>query len=68
MTKKKSTLKILWKVLTKKIKLRHLVLLVIMLSSNTFAWFIYAQKVSGTVDVHVRSWKILFESNTKRYL
>ena len=36
-----------------------------MLSSNTFAWFIYAQKVSGTVDVHVRSWKILFESNNE---
>ena len=54
--KKKS----LFKKILKKVKLSHLVLLVVLLAVNSYAWFIYVSQVSSTVDVHVRAWKINF--------
>ena len=46
--------------LLKRIKISHLVVLAILLISNTFAWFIYINTVTNSVDVHVRSWKVNF--------
>ena len=46
--------------LLKKIKLRTLLMLAILLSCNTFAWFIYATKVSNNISAYVRSWKVNF--------
>lgn len=46
----------------KRIKISHLILLAILLIGNTYAWFIYIDTVSNSVDVHVRSWKIDLES------
>ncbi len=46
--------------LVKKIKLSHLILLVVLLVANSYAWFIYVNQVSSTVDVHVRAWRINF--------
>lgn len=54
--RKKLTLK---KVL-KRIKIHHLILLVLLLSVNSYAWFIYINTVSNSVDVHVKAWKIDF--------
>lgn len=52
--KKKS----LFKKVIKKIKLSHLVVLVVLLAVNSYAWFIFVNTVSTDVGVHVRSWKI----------
>ena len=41
--------------LLKKFKLRTLLMLAILLSCNTFAWFIYATKVSNNISAYVRS-------------
>lgn len=45
----------------KKIKLRHLVLLILLLSFNSYAWFIYSTKVSTGMSAHVTSWNITFQ-------
>lgn len=46
----------------KKIKLRNLIILLLLLMVNTFAWFIYATKVSTQLTVHVSSWNVEFVS------
>lgn len=46
----------------KKIKLRNLIILLILLIVNTFAWFIYATRVSLNISVHVSSWNVEFVS------
>lgn len=58
----KKSKKTYWKILKKKLKLRHILLLIILFSSNSFAWFIYSRQVQADMTVHVRSWKIVFES------
>lgn len=53
--------------ITKK-KKRHIIrpsriiLLIVLLAGNTFAWFIYATKINTDVSVHVRAWNVVFES------
>ncbi len=42
----------------------NLVILIILLIVNSFAWFIYAGKVQSSIDAHVRSWKVTFTSGT----
>ncbi len=46
----------------KKIKLRNLIILLVLLVVNTFAWFIYATRVSLDLSVHVSSWNVEFLS------
>lgn len=55
-------IKKLFKILKEKIKLRTLILLILVLSFNTFAWFIYATKVSGGLSAHISSWNIEFKA------
>ena len=45
------------------IKPSRLIFLIVLLSANTFAWFIYATKIDSDVSVHVRAWNIVFESS-----
>lgn len=59
MEKKKKT-KIVFKVLKRILTLKRVAFIIILLIANTFAWFIYAKQVSNNINVHVRSWKILF--------
>lgn len=42
----------------------NLVILIILLIVNSFAWFIYAGKVQSSIDAHVRSWKVTFTSGS----
>lgn len=49
----------------KKIKLRNLIILLILLIVNTFAWFIYATRISLDLSVHVSSWNIEFVSGNE---
>ncbi len=43
-------------------KIFRLIILVVLISANTFAWFIYATKIDGSVSVHVKGWDVLFEA------
>lgn len=58
-----STIKIIFKTLKKRIKFRHILILAILLSANTFAWFIYANQVEGGVSAKIKSWNVDFEIN-----
>ena len=40
----------------------RLLFLIILLASNTFAWFIYATRINSDVSVHVRAWNVVFEA------
>ena len=46
--------------LIKRIKPSRLIFLAVLLVANTYAWFIYVNTVSNSVQVHVKSWKIDF--------
>lgn len=46
----------------KTIKIRNIVFLIFLLLFNTYAWFIYATRVSSEISVHVSSWSIEFVS------
>lgn len=46
----------------KYIKLRTLIILVVLLVFNSYAWFIFATKVSGGLSAHVTSWDITFQT------
>lgn len=48
----------------KKIKLKNLIILVLLLAFNTYAWFIYASKVSVGLTASVSSWNVEFVSDT----
>lgn len=61
---KKKKVRIFFRVLKRVLTLKHIVLIIILLSVNTFAWFIFANQVSNKIDVHVRSWKILFSGGS----
>lgn len=46
--------------LLKKIKIKNLIILILLLAFNTYAWFVYASKVSMDLTVHVSSWNVEF--------
>lgn len=52
------------KKILKKIKIKNLIALIFLLIFNTYAWFIYATKVSTNINIHVSSWDIEFASNS----
>ena len=62
-SKKKVTLIEILKIILKRVRLSTLILLVITLSSTTFAWFIYATKVSTGITAHIDAWDIMFTQN-----
>ena len=49
----------------KKIKLRNLIILVVLLAFNTYAWFIYTTKVSLDLTAHVSAWDVQFVSKER---
>lgn len=50
------------KFIKENIKIRSIVILIILLSFNSFAWFIYSTKVSGGLSARVSSWNIEFKN------
>lgn len=44
----------------KKIKIKNIVILILLIVFNTYAWFIYATKVSSQITVHISSWNVQF--------
>ncbi len=61
-SKKKITFIELLKIVFKRARLSTLILLLITFSSTTFAWFVYATKISAGITAHIESWNILFTS------
>ena len=51
-----------WAAIKKIIKPRNIIVLILLLAANTFAWFIYATKVDNSMTARVRGWNVLFES------
>lgn len=60
-SKTKKKIRIILKSLKKNVKPWQLIFVIVLLVANTLAWFIYANEVSNTIDVHVRAWNILFK-------
>lgn len=50
------------RLLVKRIRLSTLIMLVITLASSSYAWFIYATKVSTGITAHIEAWSIKFTS------
>ena len=46
----------------KKLVLLRLMFLIVFVTSNTFAWFIFVTRVDNNVNVHVKSWDVTFQS------
>lgn len=42
------------------VKIKNIVILILILSFNTYAWFIYATRVSSSFTVHISSWNVEF--------
>lgn len=63
---KTKKIKIIWKVIKRQVKPRNLLVLIILLACNSFAWFIYSKEVQSNVDVHVRSWKVVLQDGNSQ--
>ena len=50
----------------KQIKPYRIIFLIILLAGNTFAWFIYTTKVDNRIDVHVKSWNVVFQADDEQ--
>lgn len=61
---KKNKLKKLLKIISKKLKARYLLIFIVLLSCNSFAWFIYIKDVQNSIDIHVRGWNIIMENSS----
>ena len=59
MKEKKSKLK----KIKKRLRRSTIFLLFIALIANSFAWFIYTNKVSNSINVKVKSWKVTFDQD-----
>lgn len=44
----------------KTIKIRNILFLILLLIFNTYAWFVYATRVSSGISAHVSSWNVEF--------
>ena len=51
------------KKLKKKLRRSTLFFLVLMLITNSFAWFIYTSKISNSINAHVKSWLVTFDQD-----
>ena len=55
--KKKKKNNLIW-LFIKKNKIKTLLFLLIALTANTYAWFLYNRIVSANLDAHIKSWQI----------
>lgn len=57
------TIKTFFVHIKQRLKLRHLLILGVLLAANTFAWFIYANQVDGGMSAKIKAWNVDFEVN-----
>jgi len=50
------------KIIFKRIKLKTLIILILLLMFNTYAWFIYSTKVSTSFTTHIIAWNVQFKA------
>ena len=50
-------------VIKKKVKLSNLILLVVLLMFNSYAWFIYNTKVNTSISAKIEAWDIAYISD-----
>lgn len=67
-SKKRKRKKITSKKIKESLKIRTVILLLLTLIVNTYAWFIYISTVSTQINVHVKSWKIDFTDIDSDYV
>ncbi len=58
--KKKITFFMVFKRVLKRVKISSLIMLIVTLASTSFAWFIYATKVSAGITAHIETWDVRF--------
>lgn len=63
MERKNKTKKI-FEIIRKKLKARYLLIFIVLISCNSFAWFIYIKDVQNSIDIHVRGWNIIMENSS----
>ena len=51
-----------WSSIKKAIKPKNLIILILLLVANSFAWFIYANEAETKMTAHVRAWRVIFEA------
>lgn len=57
------SLKKVFYVIKKKVKISNLILLIVLLMFNSYAWFIYNTKVSTSLSAKIEAWDIAYISN-----
>lgn len=60
---KKNKKKSFSKIIKKSIKPKNLIFLIIILSANTFAWFVYVKEVHTDINVKVRAWNVVLTNS-----
>ena len=53
------------KAFKKRFSIFHLLFLAVIIAANTFAWFIYMDKISSDIDVRVKAWNVSFRFNNQ---
>ena len=61
MNKKNTLGKSILIALKKRLNPGHILLLTLIITANTFAWFIYMDKVTSSINVKVKSWNVSFK-------
>lgn len=61
---KRNKSKKIFEIIRKKLKARYLLIFIVLLSCNSFAWFIYIKDVQNSIDIHVRGWNIIMENSS----
>ena len=53
------------KAFKKRFSIFHLLFLIVLIAANTFAWFIYMDRVSSDIDVKIKAWNVSFRLNNQ---
>ncbi|MDO4376041.1 MAG: hypothetical protein Q4C33_02585 [bacterium] len=62
-TERRIRRKVFLRLLKKSIKPKNLIFLIIILSANTFAWFVYVKEVHTDINVKVRAWNVVLTNS-----
>lgn len=54
------------KAFKKRFSVFHLLFIIVLLAANTFAWFIYMDKIASDIDVRVKAWNVSFRFNNQQ--
>lgn len=63
--KKNKVLSAIIVTLKKRFRLSYLLFMALLITGNSFAWFIYMNKVDSSIDVKVKAWNVSFHFDTE---